>query len=105
MSQLYASSEPDLSSAIMEASSALTAIALAMLPNVTAPAILFMASPQQYQVRATATTFSRDYGGNARTRAVTYLYRPRRGKKVPATQSFIEGSGVAERSSFSWICG
>src|SRR5258708_32121979 len=100
MSQLYASSEPDLSSSITEASSALTAIALAMLPNVAAPAILFMASPQQYQVRATATTFSRDYGGKSGGSTRTSISIPPPGAKGAANLALICDFGVERWVSF-----
>src|SRR5260370_16638514 len=75
----------------------------AVFQIVLAPAILFMASPQQYQVRATATTFSRDYGGNAGSYAVTCIYRTRAEEKVPATQPFIFAFGRESSASFWWV--
>src|SRR5436305_1666108 len=62
---------------MIEASSARTAIALAILPNVAAPAIFATASPQQYQVSGGSYNLSRDYPGvHAGDTRVICVYRP-----------------------------
>jgi hypothetical protein len=53
-----------LSSATIEASSALTPIAVAMFPNAVTPATLLMASPQFSQDMGAATTTFSGNGSN-----------------------------------------